>query len=153
MSIEYGSIKSKTDTAIAEQILTSKKGRGRPRGAENKFRNKRAAEILEELKVDPLRELIRIARRRKTPLDLRIACWAHVIKYCHPALSTTHVTAKTETSINVARQMTLVLERRPELADAMEKLALEMALAGDQKTIDITAEAPRALLSPEEHER
>ena len=137
VSIKYGSIDEKTPLANAEQILAPRKS-GRPRGAKNLFRNARAAEICVELGIDPLREMLKIARRRKTPLELKIQAWAHCLKFVHPALTTMHVNAKTESTINVARQMTLVLERKPELADAMEKLAIEMAVAIDQQTIDVT---------------
>jgi hypothetical protein len=150
MSIKYGSIDTQTPLATAQKILAPSSP-GRPRGRKNLFRNSRASEICMELGLDPLRELLKIARRRKTPLDLKIQAWAHCLRYVHPSLSTTHIQARTESVVTTSRQLTLVLEKRPDLAGALEALAIEMAIAGDQPSaIDVTA-AP--LIQPVDGEK
>lgn len=140
MSIEYSKPGEKTELAIAREILEPRRKRGRPAGAANLYRNAKAAEVCASLNLDPLRELLKIARRRKTPLDLRVQAYAHTLKYIYPALSTVAVHSKNEVSVDVARTMRVVLERRPELADSLERFAIELALAGEQHAIADTTQ-------------
>lgn len=139
MSIRYGNI-SDTPEAKAKKLLAPK------RRGPNRFRTANAAETIAEMNCNPLRELLMIARRRKTPLDLRIQCYAHCLKFCFPALSTQHITALTESHV-YAKNMTMALDKAPHLAAALEELSLMLTMgpANDNQPptiIEITPELP-----------
>jgi hypothetical protein len=111
---------------------------GRPAGALNRGRQS-ARDLMEKLHCDPLAALIKIARKKSTPLDLKIDCLKAAAKYCYPALTAAKIEASVETTITDLRQQIAVIASNPELQAAAERLALALAASTqeDPETIDV----------------
>ena len=120
--------------------------RGRPVGSEG-AKNRTARQICEELGCDPVEALVRIARRRSTPLELRIDCLKSLLKFCWPALSTAQIDAHVRSEVLTKMQLTAIMTK-PELADAAEVIAL--ALVPPAETLDpaLTGKADEPLMLP-----
>jgi hypothetical protein len=118
-----------------KKIEGSGRGAGRPKGALNRGRAC-AAEICEKLNIDPLEALLSIAKRRSTPLDIKVDCLKAAAKFCHPALSTTAVLAKIDSVIDIRKSAERILAN-PELAEYAEKLSLALSEAGTSEVIEV----------------
>jgi hypothetical protein len=66
-------------------------GSGRQKGTKNR-RNQQVADLLAELKCDPLVGLARIAMNKKVDPSVRAKCFADLAKYRYPQLRATEVT-------------------------------------------------------------
>ncbi len=110
-----------------EIITPTKKKGGRPKGATGQ-RSQLARAIMIEMNHDPLRALIAIAKRRKTPLDLKIKANAAMLPFAHPKLSTVFVHTKKTVDVYVT-QLQEMAKADPLLAEAMEKLSLASTAA------------------------
>ena len=106
-----------------DEIITPvKHAGGRPKGSTG-HRSQLAREIMVDLNYDPLRALIAIAKRRKTPLDIKIKAAAAMLPFAHPKLSAVFVHRKKEVDIYVA-QLQHLAAADPLLAEAIERVSL-----------------------------
>jgi hypothetical protein len=111
-----------------EEISTPTKNKGgRPKGATGQ-RSQLARAIMIEMNHDPLRALIAIAKRRKTPLELKIKANAAMLPFAHPKLSTVFIHSKKTVDVYVT-QLQELARVDPALAEAMERVSLASTAA------------------------
>lgn len=82
-------------------------------------------EYLDEINTNPIAELIKLARQKKTPIEIRAKCWAEVAKFAYPKLSTVALHHSGEVTHN--HQIFKTIMNNPELAEMAERLALAAA--------------------------
>lgn len=87
-----------------------------------------ARQLLVDVNFDPLEGLLRVAKNRRVPLDLRIKAMAAAVPFVYPKLSTTVIHAQVENNVTVTQIQQLAMAD-PELADAFEKISLAMSAA------------------------
>ncbi len=111
------------------------KGQAKPAGSGRKPGSiagdrRTAREICQANNVDPVQFLCSMIRRRRVPIDLKIDAAKALLKFIHPALSTQHVHADISTQVST-RSVILAAMADPAAVEAMEFLALKLAVASD----------------------
>jgi hypothetical protein len=129
--------------------------RGRPRGAINR-RSQMARDIVERLNCDPLEALLLIVRNRRLSIEVRLDAAKAAVPFVHARLSTTFISARVESNVNVTRQIQEIATADPELAKAMEALSLRLTQAGHdakRQAAEIIDVEPELLALPPAPER
>jgi hypothetical protein len=134
---------------------------GRPKGSVGRLTTV-ARELMVKTNFDPLEALLRIAKNRRTPLELRIKAAAAAVPFLYPKLSTTFIHSRREADISITQVQQMAFEN-PLVAEAMERISLAISQApskrqilppsDDTRVVDVTAEStplntPETLLQP-----
>lgn len=68
-------------------------GQGRPKGSKNKSTLLSVEEILNKYEVNPIEELIKIAKETEK-VEVQRDCWKEIAKYAYPALKAIEATGE-----------------------------------------------------------
>jgi hypothetical protein len=117
-----------------------KKGQPRPEGAGRKLgrpqgsigrRAQVAKDLVARLNFDPLENLLKIARKKRNPLDIRVDAMKAACKFVHPVLSTQHILAQADVNLGMTARIASAVLASPELSAMAETLSIALATAGD----------------------
>jgi hypothetical protein len=105
---------------------------GRKKGTPNNHAaREKVIDKLARLNFDPVERLVQLARSKKTNTELKIRCLGELMRYAHPRLSTTAVLAQIDHNLEITQKI-VDMAKNPELANAMEAIAVEMARQGPE---------------------
>jgi len=79
---------------------------------------------LDEVAVNPIAELLKLARRKATPVDVRAKIYVEICKFAYPRLSTVAVQHSGKLDHSHEHIQSIMLD--PALAEAAEKLSLAL---------------------------
>ena len=105
-----------------------------------------ARDIVERLNCDPLEALLLIVRNRRLSIEVRLDAAKAAVPFVHARLSTTFISARVESNVNVTRQIQEIATADPELAKAME--ALSLRLDAKKQAAQVIEIAPQLLELP-----
>lgn len=123
---------------------------GRQKGSISKKNRELADETFARLNFNPIERLCAIARRRSTPLELRIRALAELARYHSPRLASTVIKAEVSGEITARRITELAADQRT--FAIMEELALALAAPTGRRALpaadDVIDVEPEPLAEP-----